>query len=99
MDVERAKTRLQGCYVTVPTMFRDPDLELDLAATRRNVRFLLGRGLNATNAVLLSGGAAGDFERWRAGHPARYRQQSRSVPRCQGSEISEFPVRFRRWSE
>jgi len=61
MDVERAKTRLQGCYVTVPTMFRDPDLELDLAATRRNVRFLLGRGLNATNAVLLSGGAAGDF--------------------------------------
>ena len=61
MDVERAKTRLQGCYVTVPTMFRDPDLELDLAATRRNVRFLLGRGLNETNAVLLSGGAAGDF--------------------------------------
>jgi dihydrodipicolinate synthase/N-acetylneuraminate lyase len=61
MDVERAKTRLQGCYVTVPTMFRDPDLELDLAATRRNVRFLLGRGLNETNAVLLAGGAAGDF--------------------------------------
>jgi dihydrodipicolinate synthase/N-acetylneuraminate lyase len=61
MDAERAKTRLQGCYVTVPTMFRDPDLELDLAATRRNVRFLLERGLNAENAVLLSGGAAGDF--------------------------------------
>jgi dihydrodipicolinate synthase/N-acetylneuraminate lyase len=61
MDVERAKTRLQGCYVTVPTMFRDPDLELDLAATRRNVRFLRGRGLNERNAVLLSGGAAGDF--------------------------------------
>src|ERR1700720_1661871 len=61
MDVERAKTRLQGCYVTVPTMFRDPDLELDLAATRRNVKFLLGRGLDASNAVLLSGGAAGDF--------------------------------------
>jgi dihydrodipicolinate synthase/N-acetylneuraminate lyase len=61
MDVEQAKIRLQGCYVTVPTMFRDPDLELDLAATRRNVRFLLCRGLNETNAVLLSGGAAGDF--------------------------------------
>jgi dihydrodipicolinate synthase/N-acetylneuraminate lyase len=61
MDVERAKARLQGCYVTVPTMFRDPDLELDLAATRRNVKFLLGRGLDASNAVLLSGGAAGDF--------------------------------------
>jgi dihydrodipicolinate synthase/N-acetylneuraminate lyase len=61
MDVERAKTRLQGCYVTVPTMFRDPDLELDLAATGRTVKFLLERGLNASNAVLLSGGAAGDF--------------------------------------
>jgi dihydrodipicolinate synthase/N-acetylneuraminate lyase len=61
MDVERAKKRLQGCYVTVPTMFRDPDLELDLAATGRNVRFLMERGLNAENAVLLSGGAAGDF--------------------------------------
>lgn len=39
MDFERARARLEGCYITVPTMFRDPDLELDLAATRRNVRF------------------------------------------------------------
>src|SRR5271154_2022080 len=61
MDVERAKARLQGCYVTVPTMFRDPDLELDLQATRRNVKFLRERGMDASNAVLLSGGAAGDF--------------------------------------
>jgi dihydrodipicolinate synthase/N-acetylneuraminate lyase len=61
MDVERARARLQGCYVTVPTMFRDPDLELDLDATRRTVRFLIERGLNARYATLLAGGAAGDF--------------------------------------
>ena len=61
MDFERAKERLAGCYVTVPTMFRDPDLELDLDATRRGVRFLIERGLNAENCTLLAGGAAGDF--------------------------------------
>ena len=42
-------------------MFRDPDLELDLEATRSHVRFLMERGINADNAVLLAGGAAGDF--------------------------------------
>src|SRR5215813_3237492 len=61
MDFERAKRRLAGCYITVPTMFRDPDLELDLAATRRNVRFLLDRGIDAEYGTLLAGGAAGDF--------------------------------------
>jgi dihydrodipicolinate synthase/N-acetylneuraminate lyase len=61
MDTGRAKARLRGCYITVPTMFRDPDLELDLDATRRNVRFLVERGMNADNATLLAGGAAGDF--------------------------------------
>jgi 4-hydroxy-tetrahydrodipicolinate synthase len=61
MDFERAKERLRGCYVTVPTMFRDPDLELDLAATGRNVRFLLDRGIDAHYGTLLAGGAAGDF--------------------------------------
>ena len=30
MDFERAKQRLEGCYITIPTMFRDPDLEVDL---------------------------------------------------------------------
>jgi dihydrodipicolinate synthase/N-acetylneuraminate lyase len=61
MDVERARGRLHGCYVTVPTMFRDPNLELDLDATRRAVRFLIERGLDARYATLLAGGAAGDF--------------------------------------
>jgi dihydrodipicolinate synthase/N-acetylneuraminate lyase len=61
MDVERAKARLEGCYITVPTMFRDPDLDLDLDATRRVVRFLLERGINQRYGTLLAGGAAGDF--------------------------------------
>jgi dihydrodipicolinate synthase/N-acetylneuraminate lyase len=61
MDFERAKRRLEGCYITVPTMFRDPDLEVDFAATRRNVRFLTDNGLTERYGTLLAGGAAGDF--------------------------------------
>jgi 4-hydroxy-tetrahydrodipicolinate synthase len=61
MDFERAKQRLEGCYITVPTMFRDPDLEVDLAATRRNVRFLIDNGITEKYGTLLAGGAAGDF--------------------------------------
>lgn len=61
MDWRRARERLEGCYITIPTMFRDPDLAVDLAATRAAVRFLIDRGMNAGNATLLAGGAAGDF--------------------------------------
>ena len=61
MDSETRRSRLQGCYVTIPTMFRDPDLEVDLDAIRRHVRFLIDGGLTTGNAVLLAGGAAGDF--------------------------------------
>jgi 4-hydroxy-tetrahydrodipicolinate synthase len=42
-------------------MFRDPDLDVDPASIRRHVNFLLERGINEDNAVLLAGGAAGDF--------------------------------------
>ena len=61
MDKEMARIRLSGCYVTVPTMFRDEDLELDLPAMRRHVRFLIDGGINESTGVLLAGGAAGDF--------------------------------------
>lgn len=60
MEFERAKVRLEGCYITVPTMFRDPDLKLDLCATCRNVRFLIDRGIDARSGTLLAGGD-GDF--------------------------------------
>jgi dihydrodipicolinate synthase/N-acetylneuraminate lyase len=62
MDRKRALDRLCGCYVTVPTMFRDVDgLPVDLAAIRGHVRFLLSSGLGEGNGILLAGGAAGDF--------------------------------------
>lgn len=61
MDTVKSRDRLRGCYVTIPTMFRDPDLEVDLDAIRRHVRFLIAGGLVDGDAVLLAGGAAGDF--------------------------------------
>ena len=62
MDRETARARLCGCYVTIPTMFRDDaDLSVDLDAIRRHVRFLLDGGIAAGTGVLLAGGAAGDF--------------------------------------
>ena len=62
MNPEKLKDDLAGCYVTVPTPFRDePDLPVDEAALRRYVRFLIDSGLNARYATFLAGGAAGDF--------------------------------------
>ena len=61
MDRETARNRLTGCYVTVPTMFRDDDLELDLPAMRRHVQFLREGGIREGTGVVLAGGAAGDF--------------------------------------
>ena len=62
VDPEGLKARLQGCYVTVPTPFKDrPDFPVDEAALRAYVRFLLDNGLAGDYATLLAGGAAGDF--------------------------------------
>ena len=62
MDLEKQKSRLAGCYVTIPTMFEDSDaLPVDHGAIRGHVRFLLDNGLNGDYATFLAGGAAGDF--------------------------------------
>lgn len=61
MDRETRRERLCGCYVTVPTMFRNDDLELDLLAMKNHIRFLIDGGLKTGNGVVLVGGAAGDF--------------------------------------
>lgn len=61
MTFDDLRRKLVGCYITVPTMFRDPDLEVDEAAIGRHVRFLRSRGVTSGNGVLLAGGAAGDF--------------------------------------
>src|SRR5574338_47487 len=61
MDRDRARKRLSGCYVTIPTMFRDEDLSVDIPAIRKHVRFLIDGGITTGTGVLLTGGAAGDF--------------------------------------
>lgn len=61
MDRTRCARRLQGCYIPLPTLFREDDLELNLAGMRRHVRFLLDRGVREGNASLLVGGGAGEF--------------------------------------
>ncbi len=61
MDREILLRRLRGCYVTVPTQFHDPGLELNLAAIRSHVGFLLEGGIREGTGILLAGGAAGDF--------------------------------------
>ena len=96
MDSETRRSRLQGCYVTIPTMFRDPDLEVDLDAIRRHVRFLIDGGLTTGNAVLLAGGAAGDFSTLtlrRAGprRRGRRRRGRRAGPHRDGRPDDEHP--------
>jgi dihydrodipicolinate synthase/N-acetylneuraminate lyase len=62
MEPDHLKRRLEGCYVTIPTPFMDsPELSVNGPGLRSFVRFLLDNGLNADNATLLAGGAAGDF--------------------------------------
>ncbi len=62
MDTAAARSRLTGCYVTIPTMFRDDaELSVDHGAIARHVNFLVDGGCATGNAVLLAGGAAGDF--------------------------------------
>lgn len=62
VQTEILRKKLEGCYVTVPTPFRDEDgFPVDEAVLRTYVRFLIDGGLTADTAVFLAGGAAGDF--------------------------------------
>ena len=62
MDYEDLQNKLRGCYVTVPTPFKDTkNLPLNFDALKDYVEFLLGNGLDNKNCTLLFGGAAGDF--------------------------------------
>lgn len=61
MKIEQLRQRLCGCYVTIPTLFHDESLELNLPGIARHVQFLLDGGLGEGKAVILAGGAAGDF--------------------------------------
>ena len=60
-EIARRK-RMAGCYVTIPTLFRDESgFPVNLDGIRRHVRFLIDGGLVTGTGVLLAGGAAGDF--------------------------------------
>ena len=61
MSKDKYKELVQGCYVTIPTMVSDPDLELNIPAIKDHVRFQLRGGMKTGNALLLAGGAAGGF--------------------------------------
>lgn len=61
MNRNLLRSRLRGCYVTIPTLFRDDDLSVDLEAIRRHVNFVIEGGITTGNGVILAGGAAGDF--------------------------------------
>ncbi len=61
MDRANLRRRLCGCYVTIPTLFHDGDLSLNLDGMRRHVEFVIGGGVREGTGLLLAGGGAGDF--------------------------------------
>ena len=61
MDYTQLKKDLEGLYITIPTLFNDPDMSINEDGIRQHVSFLKNNGINRQNAVLLAGGAAGDF--------------------------------------
>jgi dihydrodipicolinate synthase/N-acetylneuraminate lyase len=61
MDYSQLKKDLEGLYITIPTLFNDPDMSINEDGIRQHVSFLKSNGITRQNAVLLAGGAAGDF--------------------------------------
>ena len=61
MDQQQLRSRLQGCYVTIPTLFDDDSLEVNFAGIAQHVEFLIAGGLQEGTGLILSGGGAGDF--------------------------------------
>jgi dihydrodipicolinate synthase/N-acetylneuraminate lyase len=60
MNLLETKTRLAGAMISVATPATQ-DLELDLDAYRRNLRFMIERGAATGNAVFLVAAAGGEF--------------------------------------
>ncbi len=61
MDYSQLKKDLEGLYITIPTLFNDPDMTINEDGIRQHISFLRSNGINRQNGVLLAGGAAGDF--------------------------------------
>ena len=60
MEDRQAKELFRGPMVSVATPF-SADFELDLAALRDNIRFMVERGLRRGQGVLLVAAAGGEF--------------------------------------
>lgn len=61
MNKSQIAERMTGCYIPIPTLFRDGDLDLNLEGMQRHVRFLVERGVRRGESVILVGGGAGEF--------------------------------------
>jgi 4-hydroxy-tetrahydrodipicolinate synthase len=61
MSTPELARRIRGCYVPIPTLFRDTDLELNLPGMQRHIRFLVDGGVREGQSVILVGGGAGEF--------------------------------------
>ena len=61
MDKAGLARRLSGCYVPIPTLFREGDLELNLPGMQRHVRFLVDGGVREGQGAILVAGGAGEF--------------------------------------
>lgn len=58
---KKRAARLSGCLIPLPTLYHGANLDVNLKAMRRHVRFLLDGGVRQGNGVILTSGAAGDF--------------------------------------
>lgn len=61
MGHHKVAAQLTGVYVPLPTLFVDPQLEVNHAGMRRIVRFLVDGGIRSGVGALLVGGGAGEF--------------------------------------
>jgi dihydrodipicolinate synthase/N-acetylneuraminate lyase len=60
VDLTQCRVALSGAMISVATP-TTPTFELDLDAYRRNLEFMIGRGVDGENGVLLVAAAGGEF--------------------------------------
>ena len=58
MSQELLRENLKGCYITIPTMFSDKNLDVDTEAIQNHVRFLLNQGVKLIEVDDLTTGKA-----------------------------------------
>ncbi len=96
MDPARLRAELEGCYVTIPTLFRDPDLGLDLPSMRAHVdRLIREQGIAGIQEVLSLVTAPTDVV------PADVRVEAiayaRALERATGQRFGVDPARWAAW--